>query len=280
MVKDNNVNITIEVCKDKISGKLYIQAHFNIKAPNVLMDNDYYTWMPTIEEQNLLNEAFEFMPMDFSPSITETKKPIIEEKIEEKTSSNISTKEETNLKPEVNIEKKDEKPDVTQTVDKPEVTQTVDKPEVNIEQKEEKTSSNFSTREETNLRPEVNIVEKEEIIEEKREVTPTIEKPRESDIFEITNENIKTDIKKDDGNKTESTFEKMSEPLEKKQEKEEPLSSKIEEDDGIIVEADFDAIEAALEKHIGTKDNTIVEADEKTIIDRVLKQKKKGKWRE
>ena len=258
MVKDNNVNITIEVCKDKISGKLYIQAHFNTKAPNVLMDNEYYSWMPTIEEQNLLNEAFEFMPMDFSPSITETKKPIIEEKKEEKTSSNFSTKEETNLKPEDNIEKKDEKP---------EVTQTIDKPEVNIEEKEEKTSSNFSTREETNLKPEVNIVEKEEIIEEKREVTPTIEKPRESDIFEITDENIKTDIKKDEGNKTESNLEKMSEPLEEKQDRDKPLSSKIEEDDGIIVEADFDAIEAALEKHIGTRDNTIVEADEKTIID-------------
>lgn len=261
MVKDNNVNITIEVCKDKTSGKLYIQAHFNPKAPNVYSDEDYLTWMPTIEEQNLLNEAFEFMPMDFSPTITDNKKPIIEEKKDETTSSNFSTKEETNPRPEVNIEKKEEIIE-----EKREVTTTIEKPQVNIEEKAEK--------------PRVNIVEKQEKPEEKREVTPTTEKPRESDIFEITNGNKKTYDKTDVGNKTESTYEKMSKPIEEKQEKDEPLSSKLEEDDGIIVEADFDAIEAALEKHIGTKDNTIVEADEKTIIDRVLKQKKKGKWRD
>ena len=269
MVKDNNVNITIEVCKDKTSGKLYIQAHFNTKAPNVLTDKDYYTWIPTIEEQNLLNEAFEFMPMDFSPSITETKKPIIEEKIEEKTSSNFSSKEVTNIEPEVKIEEKVETPEIK-------IEEKVETPPVKIEEKEEKTSFNFSTEKEPNLKPKV-IIEKKE---EKPEETPTIEKPRESDIFEITNENIKTDNKKDGGNNTESTFEKLSELRDEKQDRDKPISSRIEEDDGIIVEADFDAIEAALEKHIGTKDNSIVEADEKTIIDRVLKQRKKGKWRD
>ena len=150
--------------------------------------------------------------------------------------------------------------------EKPQVTPPVQTPQVNIEEKQEK--------------PRVNIVEKQDIFEEKRKVSPTVETPGESDVFEITNENKKTDFIKNHGNNTEPTLEKMPKKPEEKQEKDVPLSSKIEEDDGIIVEADFDAIEAALEKHIGSRDNTIVEADEKTIIDRVLKQKKKGKWRE
>lgn len=52
------------------------------------------------------------------------------------------------------------------------------------------------------------------------------------------------------------------------------------EEKKIIVEADEDAIKAAIEKHANKdEDNeSMVEADEQTIIDRVLKQKKKGKW--
>ena len=43
----------------------------------------------------------------------------------------------------------------------------------------------------------------------------------------------------------------------------------------MIVKADADAIEKALKKHTEDKDESMVEADEKTIIDKVLKQKKK-----
>jgi len=45
----------------------------------------------------------------------------------------------------------------------------------------------------------------------------------------------------------------------------------------MVVEADQDAIEAALKKHT-KEDETLVEADEQTIIDKVLSQKKKGRW--
>jgi hypothetical protein len=222
MVKDNNVNITIEVCKDKNSGNLYIRAHFDTKAPNVFKDKDFYTWMPTIEEQSLLNDAFEFMPIDSSLSIKETPKLEIKEKIDEKPISQFSTEKEPNLDPKIEIEEK-----------------------------------------------------KEEPIE-----LPKIEKQQESDLFEVTDENLEKDNIKIEEKPSKDNFETVPEKKEEEKEKEIPISSKIEEDDGIIVEADSDAIEAALEKHMNTKDETIVEADEKTIIDRVLKQKKKGKWRE
>jgi hypothetical protein len=50
-----------------------------------------------------------------------------------------------------------------------------------------------------------------------------------------------------------------------------------EQDRALIVEADAEAIDQALKKH-GKKGESIVEADEQTIIDKVLSQKKKGKW--
>ena len=50
---------------------------------------------------------------------------------------------------------------------------------------------------------------------------------------------------------------------------------KKEED--VFVEADDVAIDEALKKH-GEDDNSMVEADESTIIEKVLSQKKKGRW--
>ena len=50
-----------------------------------------------------------------------------------------------------------------------------------------------------------------------------------------------------------------------------------EQDNGMIVEADAEAIDEALKKH-SKDDESIVEADEQTIIDKVLSQKKKGRW--
>ena len=56
-------------------------------------------------------------------------------------------------------------------------------------------------------------------------------------------------------------------------------SEKKEEDEKIIVEADSEAIEAALKKRTDEEDDkSMIAADEQTIVDRVLSQKKKGKW--
>jgi hypothetical protein len=73
--------------------------------------------------------------------------------------------------------------------------------------------------------------------------------------------NAKVNIRKDD---IQTTDEEVEE-------------NKIE-DKGNFVEADTNVIEAALQKHtIKEDDNTIVEANEETIINKFLNQKKKGK---
>jgi len=64
MAKNDNINIKIEVCKEKNSGKLSIRAHFDSNAPNIAMDKDGYIWIPTFEEKEFINEAFELIPND------------------------------------------------------------------------------------------------------------------------------------------------------------------------------------------------------------------------
>ena len=67
-----------------------------------------------------------------------------------------------------------------------------------------------------------------------------------------------------------------------KTKEEEPKSDDLdnevkEEDKEILIKTDDYAIETALEKN-EEKDKSIIEADEQTIIEKVLSQKKKGKW--
>ena len=71
MVKDDKIHIKLEICRDEISKKLTIMTHFNNNAPNFFKDDDGYFWMPTIEEKNLINEAFELMPASsMAPPLT------------------------------------------------------------------------------------------------------------------------------------------------------------------------------------------------------------------
>gem|GEM_PF-702262 len=51
-----------------------------------------------------------------------------------------------------------------------------------------------------------------------------------------------------------------------------------EVEERIIAKADDAAIERALKKNVDDDDKTIKEVDEQTIIEKVLSQKKKGKW--
>ena len=62
MAKDDKIHIKLEICRDEASKKLMIMTHFDNNAPNFFKDDDGYFWMPTIEEKNLINEAFELMP--------------------------------------------------------------------------------------------------------------------------------------------------------------------------------------------------------------------------
>lgn len=193
MTKDDNINIKLEVCRDKTSGKLSIMAHFNSNASNVFKEKDGYFWVPTTEEKDLINEAFELMPIDadYTHSGKTIPKP---EEIKEETSTPEPVIEEE-LKPTpATIPEEDEK-----------------KP--------------------TDLSP--------------------LEKPDESAFFEVTGEGVKTDdLGKDIDKETEDTSAKADEQTVEEPTSDESETEKKEEDEGIIVEADSDAIEAALKKHL------------------------------
>jgi len=226
MSKVDNINIKLEVFKDKSSGKLSIMAHFDSNAPNVFEEKDGVFWMPTIEENDLLNDAFEFIPLD-GGSIPPVKKTPEPEEIK---------KEEPLPEPEIQ-----------------EQTEPAPEPE-----------------------PQLEIEPTPEIKEEKPVDLPPLENPTNKDVFEVTDENIKKDdMEKEPEQQIEQPSYDEPAPEEPPSEEKE---NKIKEDQGLIVEADSDAIEAALKKHTDAKEEGMVEADEQTIIDKVLSQKKKGKW--
>ena len=212
MTKNNRTNLKLEVCKNKTSGKLSITAHFNSTAPNVFKDKDSFFWMPTEEEKDFLNEAYEFMAEDTDLNFTE---------------KNI------------------QKPKETKFIPKP-VTEEKLKPTVKIQPMED-------WKKPTNLPPK--------------------EKTDEPAVFEVTDEENKT-------NDFDNTIDKNIDEDYVKTDKHtsyEFEAKKKKEDQGIIVEANSEEIEAALKRHTD-RDETIVEVDEQTIIDKVLSQKKKGKW--
>ncbi len=214
MTKNNRINLKLEVCKNNTSGKLSIMAHFNSNAPNVFKEKESYFWMPTEEEKDFLNEAYDFMAVEIDHIYTE---------------ENI------------------QKPKDTKFIPKP-VTEEKLKPTVNIQPTEE-------LKKPTNLPPK--------------------EKTDEPALFEITDEDIKTnDFEKINDKKNDDFYDKTD-----KHTSYEFEARKKKDDEGIIVEANPEEMEAALKRHAeAVKDETIVEADEQTIIDKVLNQKKKGKW--
>jgi len=127
----------------------------------------------------------------------------------------------------------------------------------------------------------------EEEPEPEKEIIPSkdIEEPEKPSVFEVTkepeppseiDEEPETPLEKPE----ETSPETEPETEDINEEKTAETEDKKKMEDAIIVEADSDAIEAALEKHQkkDEDDDSIIEADEKTIIDKVLKQKKKGKW--
>lgn len=205
MSKDNKINIRLEVFKDRNSGKLSISAHFNHNAPNIYRDKDGYIWMPTEEEKDLINEAFDLISIG---PVVPSPKDTFEELGEDK-----------KVKP-----KKEET--------KTEREKPMDVPPLN----------------------------------------------KEPVVFKATANDIRTDeFVKDADLPDKDIQDKPHEQERREQPKFDEKETEKEEDEGFIVEADEDAINAALKKHVG-KDKSFVEADEQTIIEKVLSQKKKGKW--
>ena len=130
MVKDNEINIKLEVCRDNNSGKLTILAHFNEDAPNIFKEKGEYFWMPTTEEKDLLNEAFELIPVNTPHITSDIPKPKPEEE--------MGVKAETELEPESLEEKLEkvapiEKPDPPSVFEKTSADNTVNDDEQDVE---------------------------------------------------------------------------------------------------------------------------------------------------
>jgi hypothetical protein len=215
MTKDDKINLKLEVYKDKNSGKLTLLAHFDKTAPNVFKEKENFVWMPTDEEKNFLNEAFEILPQGTTvPPVKEDTNSKQNTQVED----NDSTKEQTV------DEVKDAQVEQTPTEDTVPVDDTLDK----------------ST--DTDVTDDYNKTEKD--------TTADLE-VSQKDIDDVMLE----DIDKDEVKNLEN-----------------------DQDKAMIVEADADAIDQAIKKHTKNDDETIVEADEQTIIDKVLSQKKKGRW--
>ncbi len=88
MTKSDKINIRIEVYKDKNTGRLSIRTHFDSNAPNVITDSQGYVWIPTFEEKEFINEAFQLFPMEtLSPN---KEKP-------QRTEENLDTKPTVNF---------------------------------------------------------------------------------------------------------------------------------------------------------------------------------------
>jgi hypothetical protein len=186
--KDNGIKL--ELSRDKTTGKLNIAVRFNSKASNIIVENGNYTWIPTFEEKELIDEAFDLISSEKMPKSTTS----------------------------------DEK---TMEIKKPIETEERAEIEKSIE------------------------TEKDASIELKDKIETLTEKNK---------------LKKDDELETKVDIKSKSEEDETEKEK------------GDIVEVGDDSIESAINKHI-KKDEPLKEADEHTIIDKVLSQKKKGRWK-
>ena len=120
---------------------------------------------------------------------------------------------------------------------------------------------------EEEIKPTIN-----EEVDKKEEILPPPTETNEPAVFEVT----ASDIKENEAAK-EVTIPDEPKDLDEST-KNEAETEQLPTNEKVIVAADSNAIDAALKKH-GSKDESIREVDdEKTIIDKVLSQKKKGKW--
>ena len=249
MTKKDKIHIKIELWKDEKSNELSLMTYFDSNAPNFSKDEEGYYWMPTVEEKDFLNEAFELMPTQGSispiPHKTVTEPPKEKEDLEPKLET------DTEIKKEEDIEHKEQELEPTIEVSTPE---PMPEPEIKEERKPWKLPSPFEKKTETEEKP----VDMPPTEERSADMPPTEEKPVDVPPLEK---------KEEDG-----VFEETEEPKPTEGE-----DKNKEEEEGFLVEADEEAIDAALRKK-EERDRSMVEADEDTIVEKVLSQKKKGKW--
>ena len=61
MEKNQYIHIKLEINKDPTTGALNLMTKFNPEAPNFIKDETGFTWSPTTEEREFLNEAFDMI---------------------------------------------------------------------------------------------------------------------------------------------------------------------------------------------------------------------------
>ena len=108
MINNNEINIRLELLKDKNTGKLSIAIRFDTKAPNVSFEKNEYIWMPTLAEKDLINDAFKLL-LDTNSGLTTQPETIkeVEENKEINQPDEVEIKKENNLDIKVDVKSED-----------------------------------------------------------------------------------------------------------------------------------------------------------------------------
>ena len=61
MEKNENIHIRLEISRDPLTGRLNLMTRFDPSAPNFTKDENGFSWSPTHEEREFINEAFELI---------------------------------------------------------------------------------------------------------------------------------------------------------------------------------------------------------------------------
>ena len=61
MEKNQNIHIKLEISRDPNTGSLNLLTRFDPNAPNFIKDENGFSWSPTNEERQFLNEAFDMI---------------------------------------------------------------------------------------------------------------------------------------------------------------------------------------------------------------------------
>lgn len=253
MNKNDNIHIRIELCKDGDSGDITLMTYFDTNAPNFSQDDKGFYWLPTPDEKNFLNEVFELFP-EFqmkSPSLNKTLSEPLKHTDENPVFNELP----------VDMESKEPEKTMTDPLEKKEEPVTNYPPQTDMERKElEKTITDPLEKKETLTPPP-----SQANMEQRESETPS--SPFEKQERKYPIDNIPPFQKKEETNPemnqdTSNTNDDIREQIKDEQKKE-------------FVEADDQDIDKALEKG---EDKSMIEADEDTIVERVLSQKQKGKW--
>jgi len=61
MERSEKIHIKLEISRDQTTGGLNLMARFDPNAPNFVKDENGFSWSPTPEEREFLNEAFDMV---------------------------------------------------------------------------------------------------------------------------------------------------------------------------------------------------------------------------